>query len=99
MGTMLINRTIDLKNDRLHFLDNIRSFVIILVVIHHIAIVYGAFMPFYYAEQPFNKNLLIFCIVNQSWFMGILFLLDRAFHVESTFGEDDKIGSGSDARS
>ena len=70
-----LNRT----EPRLNYLDNLRVSVVVLVVLHHIAMVYGAFAPFYYVEQPFQKSILIFCILNQSWFMGALFLLAGYF--------------------
>lgn len=69
---------------RLHYLDNLRSFLIVLVVLHHIALIYGAAAPFYYVEPPFDEPvagtvLALFVLVNQSWFMGALFLLAGFF--------------------
>jgi surface polysaccharide O-acyltransferase-like enzyme len=64
---------------RLFFIDNFRTFLVILVVLHHVALVYGAFTPFYYVEPPFNLALLVFALFNQGWFMGALFLLSGYF--------------------
>ena len=56
---------------RLFFIDNLRVGLISLVVLHHVALVYGAGSPFYYAEPPFTDPLaflvlLVFILVNQS---------------------------------
>ena len=62
---------------RLLFIDNLRTGLITLVVLHHVAITYGT-GPWYYVEPPINDPLamlvlLVFALVNQSWFMGALF--------------------------
>jgi len=44
-----------------------------------VALIYGAFAPFYYVEAPFNSAFLIFGLLNQGWFMGALFLLSGYF--------------------
>ena len=59
------------RDQRLHYLDNLRSFLIILVVLHHVALIYRAAAPFHYVEPPFDKPvagtvLAIFVLVNQS---------------------------------
>jgi glucan biosynthesis protein C len=66
-------------SSRLLFIDNLRTGLITLVVLHHVAVVYGAFTPFYYVEPPINLALLVFGLTNQSWFMGALFLLSGYF--------------------
>lgn len=80
---------------RLFFIDNLRIILVILVVLHHVAMVYGASSPFYYFEPPFTNPLaflvlLVFVLVNQSWFMGAFFLLAGYF----TPGSFDRKGSG-----
>ena len=69
---------------RLYDLDHLRASLVILVVLHHLALVYGAAAPFYYQEPPFDDPLaflllLCFVLLNQSWFMGALFLLAGYF--------------------
>lgn len=69
---------------RLYYLDHLRAALVILVVLHHVALVYGAGAPFYYVEPPFTAplvflGLLIFALFNQAWFMGALFLLAGYF--------------------
>jgi len=74
---------------RLFFIDNLRTSLVILVVLHHVALIYGFFTPFYYMEVPMNGGalaqlvLLVFALVNQSWFMGALFLLSGYFTPDS----------------
>jgi peptidoglycan/LPS O-acetylase OafA/YrhL len=85
------------KNSRLFFIDHWRAFLAILVVLHHVALVYGASVQgYYYVEPPFTNPLaflvlLVFALVNQSWFMGAFFLLAGYF----TPGSYDRKGIGS----
>jgi glucan biosynthesis protein C len=69
---------------RLFFIDHLRAALVILVVLHHVALVYGAAAPFYYVEPPSTDPLaylilLIFALTNQAWFMGALFLIAGYF--------------------
>jgi len=71
-------------SDRLYFADNLRTFIIALVVLHHLAIVYGAVGAFYYYEPPYNDPLAlavltVFVAFNQAYFMGLLFLISGYF--------------------
>ncbi len=89
------------KKSRLFFIDHLRAALAILVVLHHVAMVYGASSPFYYVEPPFNDMgainvntftaLLVFALVNQAWFMGAFFFLSGYF----TPGSFDRKGAGS----
>lgn len=84
------------KTSRLVFIDHLRAFLIILVVLHHVAAVYGAGTEFYYVEPPFTNPtafslLLAFMLFNQAWFMGAFFLLAGYF----TPGSFDRRGFGS----
>ena len=79
-------------SSRSFFLDNLRSAIIVLVVIHHAAIVYAADTPFYYVEPGdilATIVLLVFHLLNQAWFMGALFLLAGYF----TPGSFDRKGT------
>lgn len=69
---------------RLLFVDNWRLALIILVVVHHVALVYGAGSPYYYMEPPYQDpvaflTLLTFVLLNQSWFMGAFFFISGYF--------------------
>jgi len=71
-------------DSRLLFVDNLRIVLITLVVLHHIALVYGASSPFYYVEPPKNDlaaytALLVFVLFNQAYFMGFFFLISGYF--------------------
>jgi len=71
-------------SDRLYFADNLRTYLVVLVVLHHIAIVYGMVGAFYYYEPPYNDPLayavlIIFAAVDQAYFMGLLFLISGYF--------------------
>jgi peptidoglycan/LPS O-acetylase OafA/YrhL len=70
-------------------------FLTILVVLHHIAMVYGGIQPFYYLEPPTSLISflvpMIFVLLNQAWFMGAFFLLAGYF----VPGSYDRKGAGS----
>jgi glucan biosynthesis protein C len=85
------------NSSRLFFVDHLRAALVILVVLHHVALVYGASVQgYYYVEPPFDdpqafKILLVFALVNQAWFMGAFFFLAGYF----TPGSFDRKGPGS----
>jgi glucan biosynthesis protein C len=89
-------QTITRRTGRLFFIDYLRAALVILVVLHHLALVYGGIPPFYYFEPPANDPLagliaLVFVLFNQAWFMGAFFLLAGYF----TPGSYDRKGPGS----
>jgi glucan biosynthesis protein C len=72
------------STSRLVYLDHLRAALVILVVLHHVAMVYGGIPPFYYLEPPTGDTLaglasLGFVLLNQAWFMGAFFLLAGYF--------------------
>jgi surface polysaccharide O-acyltransferase-like enzyme len=78
------------KNTRFAYLDNLRSFVIILVVAQHAAITYSGIGGWYYREVlQENLNIVeltVFGILqsfNQAWFMGILFFISAFLATKS----------------
>jgi surface polysaccharide O-acyltransferase-like enzyme len=69
-----------IQTDRNAGLDALRAFTTLLVVFHHCAITYGAIGGWYYHEVPPSRDvaticLVLFCTVNQAFFMGLFFLL------------------------
>ena len=83
MNTILTESTA--RGTRVGYLDSLRAALVVLVVVHHIAMIYGAGAPFYYVEPPpitqFRafRALLVFILFNQSFFMGALFLIAGYF--------------------
>jgi peptidoglycan/LPS O-acetylase OafA/YrhL len=65
-------------------IDALRAAVTLLVVFHHAAITYGAIGGWYYKEIEPSASLsslllILFCTINQAWFMGLFFLLAGYF--------------------
>lgn len=65
---------------RQHHLDRLKVLLTALVVFHHAAIAYGAAGDWFYREPGAegtvtSQVLTLFCAVNQSFFMGMFFLL------------------------
>jgi glucan biosynthesis protein C len=73
---------------RLLFVDNIRVFLTILVLLHHFMITYAGSGDWYYTEgrPDFITTALgnWFCAINQAYFMG-LFLLISAYFVPGSY--------------
>ncbi len=72
------------RTSRLLFIDHLRAALVILVVLHHVAVVYVEGVPFYYVDPPKNESLgqlvlFLFVLFNQAWFMGAFFLLAGYF--------------------
>ena len=71
------------KTPRIFYIDNLRIFLIGLVVLHHLSITYGASGSWYYNEvegDTFTTLLLtLFTAANQSFFMGLFFLISAYF--------------------
>jgi len=79
---------------RLLYIDNIRVFLTILVLLHHLMITYSGTGDWYYNEgsPDFIATALggWFCATNQAYFMG-LFLLISAYFVPGSY---DRKGAG-----
>lgn len=70
--------------ERDFYIDCLRSVLIALVILHHTAITYGASGGWYYYELRPSATLssmilTLFCVTNQAYFMGFLFLLAGYF--------------------
>jgi len=76
----------EVKN-RLFYVDNLRIFLISLVVLHHLAITYGGPGSWYYYETKADTISSIvysmFVATNQAFFMGMFFLIAAFFIVPS----------------
>jgi hypothetical protein len=80
----------NLNNVRFAYLDNLRSFIIFLVVIHHAVVVNSGLVPWSYNERSPDFLTVIedvfFGLIlayNQAWFMAVLFFLAAFFAVGS----------------
>lgn len=66
------------------WIDRLRSVMTALVILHHTAITYGAIGGWFWREvqpssSPAGMALILFCTVNQAYFMGFFFLLAGYF--------------------
>jgi glucans biosynthesis protein C len=79
---------------RLLFVDNIRVFLTVLVIMHHLTVTYAGTGNWYYMEG--RQDAVVdglggwFCSVNQAYFMG-LFLLISAYFIPGSY---DRKGPG-----
>ncbi len=68
---------------RLFFLDHLRVWLTMLVILHHLAITYALIAPWYYIEPPTDALtsplMLLFVLLNQAYFMGCFFLIAGYF--------------------
>jgi glucan biosynthesis protein C len=76
------------SQSRVIFADNLRTALIVLVVLHHLAVIYGANIGFYYVEPAYSQVLallllVIFQLLDQAYFMGFFFLLSGYFTLGS----------------
>lgn len=70
------------KAPRLAYLDNLRSWLTVLVVLHHAAVIYSPLAVWPYHEPgrgPTTGLLLVFLVLNQLWFMSAFFALSGLF--------------------
>jgi fucose 4-O-acetylase-like acetyltransferase len=83
-----------MPKERTYYIDNIRVLLTILIVLHHLAITYGAPGGWYYQEGlPGFPSLLLYAMftsINQAFIMGFFFLLSGYF----TPGSYDRKGAG-----
>jgi len=75
------------NQSRLFYIDNLRIFLISLVVLLHLNITYGAPGDWYYNESkagfPEALPMAMFNATNQSFFMGLFFFISAFFIVPS----------------
>lgn len=67
---------------RLFYVDHLRVVLTVLVVLHHAAITYGNIPVWYLAEpaqDPSGAALDLFVLLNQTFFMGMFFLIAGYF--------------------
>lgn len=68
---------------RIHFLDNLKIFLAIIVVLHHAAQPYGPGGSWWIPQDPYNfvdfVILGLFMAINASFFMGLFFMISAYF--------------------
>jgi peptidoglycan/LPS O-acetylase OafA/YrhL len=69
-------------------IDALRAALVMLVVLHHAAVTYGAAGSWFYREvrpsaAPSSLVLTVFAAVNQAYFMGLFFLIAGRFTPEA----------------
>jgi len=76
-----------MSTSRLYYIDNLRIFLISLVVLLHLNITYGAPGDWYYTESEAGMPEVIlqvmFNITNQAFFMGMFFFISAYFTAAS----------------
>ncbi|WP_346859085.1 acyltransferase family protein [uncultured Draconibacterium sp.] len=76
-----------MSQSRLFYIDNLRIFLISLVILLHLNITYGAPGDWYYNESEAGMPAIIlqamFNITNQSFFMGMFFFISAYFTAAS----------------
>ena len=80
-------KTSSLKDSRLFYIDNLRIFLICLVVLLHLNITYGAPGSWFYNESqagfPEIIPMAMFNATNQAFFMGMFFFISAFFILPS----------------
>jgi surface polysaccharide O-acyltransferase-like enzyme len=73
---------------KVYYIDHVKVVLTVFVVLHHAAITYGAPGGWYYKQPATNIGavipLTLFVSVNQSYFMGLFFLLS-AYFIEPSY--------------
>jgi glucan biosynthesis protein C len=75
---MLTQPALEKAPGRIFFAGHLRAALVILVVLHHLAVIYAANTAFYYIEPAYNDSLadvvlILFQLFNQAYFMGLSF--------------------------
>jgi fucose 4-O-acetylase-like acetyltransferase len=72
-----------IPSQKIYYLDHIKVLLTVLVILHHTFITYGGPGGWYYRQPTASKAALIpmtrFVSTNQSFFMGLYFLLSAYF--------------------
>ena len=70
------------QNGRLYYLDNLKIFLVILVIVHHVGQAYGPTGGFWHYQSSIGESIPTlgrFFAVNAGFFMGFLFLISGYF--------------------
>jgi peptidoglycan/LPS O-acetylase OafA/YrhL len=70
------------KGERFYYLDNLKVFLVILVIVHHVGQAYGPTGGFWHYQSSLGESIPAlgrFFAVNAGFFMGFLFLISGYF--------------------
>ena len=76
--TILTGNSVSHVKRRLYYLDNLKTFLIMLVIVHHVGQAYGPTGGFWQYKSSLNESipwLGSFFGVNASFFMGLFFMI------------------------
>jgi glucans biosynthesis protein C len=79
---VLEQKTLETKTKRIYFIDNLKIFLIILVIVHHVGQAYGPTGGFWPYKSSLNESMAwlgSFFPVNASFFMGLFFMISGYF--------------------
>ncbi|GAB3803118.1 acyltransferase [Spirosoma humi] len=83
MPTAVFSPLVSSAQPKIRYIDHIRVLLTILVILHHVSITYGAPGGWYYRQSTTQVaakfGLTLFVATNQSFFMGLFFLLSAYF--------------------
>lgn len=75
---------------RIEYIDNLRIYLTIIVILHHLMITYGAPGGWYYREFEYSQldifsltSLVLITAANQAYFMGFFFFISGYFSSKS----------------
>jgi len=73
------------RENRLYYLDNLKVFLIVLVIMHHVGQAYGTTGGGWFFAYPGErvKALRLFFTFNASFFMGLFFFISGYFYPQS----------------
>jgi peptidoglycan/LPS O-acetylase OafA/YrhL len=78
-----LSENVSSKSGRILYIDNIRLFLIVMIVIHHVAVAYGGSGGWPLKEIPTDEIspivFLLFNAINQSYVLSFFFLLSGYF--------------------
>src|SRR5438067_1256910 len=73
---------------KIFYVDNIKVFLTVLVILHHAFVTYGAPGGWYYTEKTNSLagqiGMTLFVSINQAFFMGFFFFLS-AYFIRSSY--------------
>ena len=74
-----------MSNSRMYFLDNLRSFIIMLMVVFHGALAYMVYAPEWWYVVDHQKNLFfdLFVVFADNFIMPIMFFISGYFGIKS----------------